>query len=95
MSAAGTWKLEVNTPLGKRTPTLIVNDDGSGEFQSPDGNANLSEGKLDGDSISAKTTLKMMGQEIKAEIEGKADGDSISGQVKTPMGNASFTGTRA
>ncbi len=95
MSAAGTWKLEVNTPMGKQTPTLVIKDDGSGEFQSPMGNAALSDGKLDGDSISAKVTLKVMGRDLPAEIEGKADGDSISGQVKTGMGNSSFTGTRA
>ncbi len=95
MSLAGTWNLKVSTPMGEQTPVLTVNADGSGKMDSPQGKVEFSGGQIEGESITVKFKMKVMGTEIDATLSGKAEGDKISGQIATAMGNASFTGARA
>ena len=97
MSAAGDWKLTVNTPMGTQTPTLTLAEDGgkiSGEMKSPMGNVEFSDGSIDGNDLSWDMTLKAMGQEIKLSCTATVDGDSISGKMSSPMGASDFTGTK-
>ncbi len=93
MSIAGKWQLTLNTPMGKQTPVLTVNDDGSGSLNSPQGDATFN-GKVEGSTLESEITIKVMGRDLNANISATADGDSISGEVKTPMGNSNFTGER-
>lgn len=94
MAIAGTWKLELNTPMGKQTPTLELGEDGSGKFESPMGSAELTDGAVNGDEFTAKVVLKVMGRDLPATVKGKVEGDSISGVVETGMGNSNYTGVR-
>ena len=42
MSVAGKWQLTVNTPMGKQTPILTLNEDGTGSLNSPQGDVAFS-----------------------------------------------------
>ncbi len=97
MSAAGDWKLTVNTPMGTQTPTLTLAEDGgkiSGEMKSPMGNVAFSDGSVDGNDLSWDMTLEAMGQKIQLSCTATVDGDSISGKMSSPMGASDFTGTK-
>lgn len=98
MSAAGTWNIVTNSPMGAQKATLTLAVDGSslsGSLNSPQGTIELEEGQVDGDSVSwqAKITQPMP---MTLEFSGTVDGDSISGNVKLgAFGTATFSGERA
>lgn len=98
MSADGTWDITMNTPMGAQNAKLELSSDGSvltGRMTSPQGDADVQEGTVDGNSLSWKadiTTPISMTLEFSATL----DGDSISGSVKLgAFGTASFSGSRA
>ena len=98
MSAAGTWNITTNTPMGAQKGTLTLEVDGStltGTMSSPQGSIDLENGQADGDSVSwaAKITQPMP---MTLEFSGAVDGDSMSGSVKLgAFGTATFSGERA
>lgn len=98
MSADGTWDITMNTPMGAQNAKLELSSDGNvltGRMTSPQGDADVQEGTVDGNSLSWKadiTTPISMTLEFSATL----DGDSISGSVKLgAFGTASFSGSRA
>lgn len=98
MSADGTWDITMNTPMGAQNAKLELSSDGNvltGRMTSPQGDADVQEGTIDGNSLSWKadiTTPISMTLEFSATL----DGDSISGSVKLgAFGTASFSGSRA
>lgn len=98
MSADGTWDITMNTPMGAQNAKLELSSDGvvlTGRMTSPQGDADVQEGTIDGNSLSWKadiTTPISMTLEFSATL----DGDSISGSVKLgAFGTASFSGSRA
>ena len=95
MSVAGKWQLTVNTPMGKQTPVLTLDDSGNGSLNSPQGDVAITGGKVDGNKVTAPVTLKVMGRDLQATLEINVDGDKVSGEIKTPMGNSNFTGEKA
>lgn len=98
MSADGTWKTTMNTPMGAQQGTLILATSGSdltGKLSGPQGEIAIEDGKVDGDNLTwkAKITSPMA---MTLEFSAKVDGDNISGNVKLgAFGNASFSGSRA
>jgi hypothetical protein len=98
MSADGTWKTTMNTPMGAQQGTLTLASSGSeltGKLAGPQGEIAIEEGKIDGDNLSwkAKITSPMA---MTLEFAAKVEGDNINGNVKLgAFGNASFSGTRA
>ena len=98
MSAAGTWNITTNTPMGAQKGTLTLEVDGSsltGNMSSAQGSIEIENGQADGDSVSwdAKITQPMP---MTLEFSGTVDGDSISGSVKLgAFGTATFSGDRA
>lgn len=98
MSADGTWEITMNTPMGAQNAKLeLHSEDGAlrGRMTSPQGEADVQDGVVDGNSLSWKadiTTPISMTLEFSATL----DGDSISGNVKLgAFGTASFSGARA
>lgn len=88
----------MNTPMGAQNAKLTLHsEDGAltGRMTSPQGEADVQDGVVDGNSLSWKadiTTPISMTLEFSATL----DGDSISGNVKLgAFGTASFSGTRA
>lgn len=98
MSAAGTWNITTNTPMGAQKGVLTLEVDGNnltGNMSGAQGSIDLENGQVDGDSVSwhAKITQPMP---MTLEFSGTIDGDSISGSVKLgAFGTATFSGERA
>ena len=98
MSADGTWKTTMNTPMGPQQGTLELKTDGNvltGKLSGAQGEIEIKDGTVDGTSLAWKadiTTPMAMTLEFTATV----DGDEISGNVKLgAFGNASLSGTRA
>jgi hypothetical protein len=97
MSAAGTWKLAMQTPIGERNVTLTLQEAGgaiSGKMTAEDGNAvDIYEGKLAGNSASWKANIKNP-MPLTLEFSGNIDGDKIAGTVNAAVGSWPFSGSR-
>jgi len=97
MSAAGTWKLVMQTPIGERKSTLTLEEAGgalTGKMAAEDGNSvDLYEGKVSGADAAWKANIKNP-MPLTLEFKGTVDGDKISGTVSAAVGSWPFTGTR-
>jgi len=98
MSADGTWKTVMNTPMGAQNGTMQLATDGgklTGTLSGPQGEIQLKDGTVDGNSLTFKADITSP-MAMTLEFSATVDGDAISGNVKLgAFGNASFTGTRA
>jgi hypothetical protein len=99
MSADGTWKLVMKTPIGERKSTLAMTTTGnalSGKLSNEEGNStDIFDGKASGNDVSFKAAVKNP-MPLTLEFEGTIAGDKISGTVSASgVGNWPFTGTRA
>jgi hypothetical protein len=77
---SGKWTGDVTTPRGTQTLTFDFHVDGAtltGKITSPRGDSDITEGKIDGDSISFAQVVNYNGNEMKIVYAGKADGDTI------------------
>ena len=97
MSAAGTWKLAMQTPIGERKVTLTLQAAGgalTGKMSAEDGNAvDIYEGKLAGNSASWKANIKNP-MPLTLEFSGNFDGDKVAGTVNAAVGSWPFSGSR-
>ncbi len=98
MSFAGTWDISIDTPMGSQNVKLTLEENGSeltGSMHSPQGDLEISDGKVDGDQASWTGSLTQP-MPITLEFKAKLEGDAISGDVNLgSFGSASFKGTRA
>ncbi len=84
----GSWQLEITSPLGPQTATLVVDEDGGalrGKMSSSFGEAQLDTLTVNGDIFNAAVALKIQGMAIQANIEGRCEGDNLSGTIRTNM----------
>ena len=97
MSADGSWKCTINSPMGAQEATLTLVTDGgslSGTMAGAQGTQEFSGGKVDGDNLEWEVQMTSP-MPMTLEISATVDGDSISGNVKLgAFGDASFEGTR-
>jgi hypothetical protein len=97
MSAAGTWKLAMQTPIGERNVTLTLEVAGAaltGKMSAEDGNAvEIYDGKLAGSAASWKANIKNP-MPLTLEFAGDLDGDRMSGTVSAVVGSWPFAGTK-
>jgi len=98
MSADGTWKLAMKTPLGERKATLALKAADaalSGKMTNEEGNStDIFEGTVAGNDITFKAAIKSP-MPLTLEFKGSVDGDKISGTVgASGVGNWPFSGTR-
>jgi hypothetical protein len=76
----GKWNGDVTTPRGTQTLVFDFHVDGAtltGKVTTPRGETDITNGKVDGDSISFDTVMNFNGNEFKISYTGKADGDAI------------------
>jgi zinc protease len=97
---AGTWMLDIETPLGQTIPaTLVLSAEGTGltgRVESEMGDAKLTSAVLSDNSFSGVLAFDMEGHEMEAQIFGEISGDEMTGTVSlqnTPP--LSFTGHRS
>ena len=84
----GSWELEITSPLGPQTATMIVEEDGGAlraRMSSSWGEAPLDTIALNGDIFTSSVALKIQGMSIQANIEGRREGDNLSGSIRTNM----------
>lgn len=98
MSADGTWKLTMKTPIGERRSTLALKEAGgalTGKLTGEEGNAtDIFDGKASGDGVAFKANIKSP-MPLTLEFAGKVQGDTISGSISASgVGSFPFSGTR-
>ena len=97
MSADGTWKLSMQTPIGERKSTLALTSAGgalTGKLTGEEGSTDIFDGKADGDSITFKAAIKNP-MPLTLDFSAKVAGDKISGNVSASgVGSWPFSGTR-
>jgi hypothetical protein len=98
MSADGTWNTTMNTPMGPQQGTLTLITDGddlSGKLAGPQGEIEITDGRVDGDRLTWKAQITSP-MTLTLDFDARVEGDTISGNVKLgAFGNATFTGNRA
>ena len=98
MSAAGTYTMEMNTPMGKQEGKLVIESaDGAltGHMESMGNKADIENGKVDGDKMTweCKITSPMP---MTINFEGTHAGNQITGEAALgAFGKAPFTATSA
>ncbi len=91
----GTWKLMVDSQLGKNERELMIKPDMTGTYGGGDLPAfELSNVKVDGDTATMDVTLEFQGQEIPATIKLKLDGGKVTGTLDYGQGEATIEGKR-
>ena len=87
---AGTWKGTAETPNGTVERTFVFKQDGTkitGETSSDlMGRSTITDGKLDGDTLTFTINVKFQDQEVKLKYTGKVAADQIKFSVETPNG---------
>jgi hypothetical protein len=99
MSADGTWKLTMQTPIGERRSTLALKEAGgslTGKLTGEEGNStDIFDGKAGGDSLAFKANIKSP-MPLTLEFSAKVAGDKISGTVSASgVGSWPFQGSKA
>ena len=100
---SGKWESVISTGIGAMNYTFEFKVEGeklTGKAVMSMGNnsseSDLTEGSVKGDEISFVETLKMQGQELRAEYKGKISGDEIRGSRQVgSYGNEDFVAKRA
>ncbi|HLM23884.1 MAG TPA: pitrilysin family protein [Pyrinomonadaceae bacterium] len=96
---AGTWSIEVETPLGQGIPaTLTIERAASGftaTIHSEMGDADLGAIDLNNNSFHATTSLEMDGDAVEIEVSAKFEGDHTEGSLKLQNSpSLPFTGSK-
>jgi hypothetical protein len=101
MSAAGTWNMTIDTPIGKQKARLELSQTADGAWEGTSQSTEsgetsaLSDIKVDGDNVEwHQAVTKPMKLNLKVTVT--IDGDKLSGKAKAGMFPAvSMTGERA
>jgi hypothetical protein len=91
MSVDGTWNITMQTPLGERQNTIVLQSDGAKLIANE---RLIYDGNVNGNEVAWKTDITNP-MEMTLKYKGKVDGDAISGTVSSDYGDWSFNGTRA
>ncbi len=98
MAVDGTYNIELESPMGKRTGKLMLKTEGntlSGSYTGERGEQTFEGGTVDGDNVA--WTIQVSGPmgQIQLDFKGTVSGDEISGQVQLgAYGSATFKGKR-
>ncbi len=97
MAIDGTYKIEIDTPMGKQEATMTFKTAGdkvSGSAESMMGKSDFT-GTVSGDTVKFKQDISSpMGQMV-LEYTGTVTGDNIAGEVKAGnFGSSPFKGKR-
>jgi hypothetical protein len=97
MAIDGTYKIEIDTPIGKQESTLTLKTAGdklSGTAESMMGKNDFT-GTVKGDAIAFNMDITSPMGEMKLEFSGKVSGNDIAGEVKVGnFGTSPFKGKK-
>ncbi len=97
MAIDGTYKIAIDTPMGKQEATLTLKTAGdklSGTADSAMGKAEFT-GTVKGNDLAWVQTVNSPMGEMKLEFTGKVTGSDIAGEVKMgSFGSAPFSGKK-
>ena len=98
MSIDGSWKITVNSPMGKQESTLELAADGAvltGKQSAQGNTSDIKDGKADGDKVSWSNSVTTPFP-MTLEFTGTVAGDTLNGSVKAgSFGSFPFEGGRA
>jgi hypothetical protein len=98
MAVDGTYKIEINTPIGKQEATLALKTSGiklNGTMASALGNMDFSGGSVSGDEAVWSIEINSPMGNLKLDFKGKVTGSDISGEVKAgDFGTSPFEGKK-
>jgi hypothetical protein len=98
VSAAGTWKITVQTPNGPRERTLVLKQEGSqlsGTITGPmDQVSTLQDASLKGKELRFTISFDRNGQTVQRTFVAAVDGDSLTGGIEGGDQRITFTGKR-
>ena len=99
MAVDGTYRIEIDTPMGKQEASLtfITNGDKlNGAMVSALGNADFSGGTIRGDEVMWSMEINSPMGNVKLDFKGEVTGNDISGEVKAgDFGSSPFKGKKA
>lgn len=99
MAVDGSYNIEMESPMGKRSGKLTLKTDGnslSGSYAGAQGEQSFEGGTVSGDDVEWSMQVSGPMGQIKLDFKGSVTGDEISGQVQLgSFGSATFKGTRA
>lgn len=94
----GSWNLSIESPQGKRTPTLTLTQNGgtlTGTYKSRMGESPVT-GKITGKEFVLDVKISRQGQEMMFTYQGTVAGSDMKGTLfMGMMGNVPFTGVKA
>ena len=97
MPVDGTYKIEIDTPMGKMEEKFILKTKGSvltGKTESQMGSHDIT-GKVSGNQFSWESDVESPMGNMHLTVTGKVTGDDISGDVKAgDFGSSPFKGKR-
>ncbi len=95
----GKWTAETKGRDGEtRTQTFDLKQDGeklTGTVSSPMGESQISDGKVDGDTVSFVVKMERNGNEMKMPYTGKVSGNEIQFKVESPRGTREMTARKS
>ena len=98
MTVDGTYKIEIDTPMGKQEATLTLKTEGaklSGTTDSMLGKADFSGGTVTGDTFAFSMEISSPMGSMKLDYTGQVSGDDVSGSIKAgDFGSSPFSGKR-
>ncbi len=98
MAVDGTYKVDINSPMGAQSATLTLKTDGSslsGSSAGAQGTQDFDGGTVDGNDFAFSMNLSGPMGQIQLDFKGTVDGDDICGNVQLgSFGSASFKGSR-
>jgi hypothetical protein len=97
MAVDGTYKIEIDTPMGKMEEKFTFKTKGAvltGKVESQMGTRDIT-GKVSGNQFSWESDVESPMGKMHLSFTGKVTGDDISGEVKTgDFGTSPFKGKR-
>jgi hypothetical protein len=94
----GTWKIEVDTPLGQSIPAeLTITSDScvySARITSEMGNAEIGEIEVRDNSFAKSASIDMDGHSIEIEVHAQFEGDQVEGTLTMQNASMPFTGSK-
>ena len=95
---SGTWTLTITIEGTQQVPaTINLRQQGTaltGSMQSPFGSSDLANGSAGADGFRFTVTVNIEGQSTEVTFAGTATGNTMTGTATSPLGVATFTGTR-